>query len=166
MAKKKIDITIVMSELLYDVENTTSLTGLSRRAGGNFEQVAGMQVNSDEENLNQILRSIKKAMSDMKVELGEWIDVTKKTANNVLQPNTDIKVSLNLPSNYDEASNDAVAENIHEYLASTAIAEWFLITNKQDAKEYFDYAASSIVNIRRAVNSRERPKRTEPEIDE
>lgn len=162
MAKKNLTITIVMSELLYDIENTTSLTGIARRDGTNFEEVAGMQVNADEENLNQIMRSIKKAMSDMKVQLSEWIDEAGTTSNNILQENKDIKVTLTLPSNYDEAANDAIAENIHEYLSSTAIAEWFQITNKNDAKDYFDNAAACIVAIRMAINSRKRPVRPEP----
>ena len=56
MAKKTIAITLYMSELIYDVQNKTYLTGRSRTNGTNHEEVANMQANDDDENANQILR--------------------------------------------------------------------------------------------------------------
>ena len=63
MAKKTITITEYMSELLYDIQNKTYLTGRSRQTGANHEEVANMQANDDDENANQIIRSIGNAFA-------------------------------------------------------------------------------------------------------
>ncbi len=65
MAKKTITITLYMSELIYDVQNKTYLTGRSRSTGKNHEEVAHMQANDDDENANQIARSIGNAFANM-----------------------------------------------------------------------------------------------------
>lgn len=47
MAKKTITLTLYVSELVYDIQNKTYLTGRSRRTGTNHEEVANMQANDD-----------------------------------------------------------------------------------------------------------------------
>ena len=82
MAKKKITITLYMSELVYDVQNKTYLTGRSRKSGNNDEEVANMQANDDDEDANQVIRSIQSAYGTLKTKLSEWIDSENSTATN------------------------------------------------------------------------------------
>ena len=50
-----------MSEIVYEVKNKTYITGRSRQEDGNYEEVANMQVNDDEENMDEVLRSMNSA---------------------------------------------------------------------------------------------------------
>ena len=48
MAKQNVSITLYVSEMLYDIQNKTYLTGRSRQNGQNHEEVANMMASDDE----------------------------------------------------------------------------------------------------------------------
>ena len=161
MAKKIISITLYMSELIYDVQNKTYLTGRSRKTGTNHEEVANMQANDDDENANQIMRSIGNAFANLKTKLSEYINESGTSTNDKLISSTDnLTVSLNMPPNYNNASNDTISTALHQYLVNSAIGDWFTITNKNDASDYITLAAANLEQLREAVNKRMRPTRT------
>lgn len=160
MAKKNLTVTLVMTEILYDVENKTYLTGRSRGNGQNFEEVAAMQASEDDEERNQILRSLGNAFASLKVRLGEYLDETKTTANDVLiNASSNLSLALQMPSNFNQATADSIANAAHQFLVNTATAEWFTITNKNDAADYVNLANGNITQIREAINKRVRPVR-------
>ena len=161
MAQKIISITLYMSELIYDVQNKTYLTGRSRQTGTNHEEVANMQANDDDENANQIMRSIGNAFANLKTKLSEYINESGTSTNDKLISSTDnLTVSLNMPPNYNNASNDTISTALHQYLVNSAIGDWFTITNKNDASDYITLAAANLEQLREAVNKRMRPTRT------
>ena len=161
MAKKIISITLYMSELIYDVQNKTYLTGRSRQTGTNHEEVANMQANDDDENANQIMRSIGNAFANLKTKLSEYINESGTSTNDKLISSTDnLTVSLNMPPNYNNASNDTISTALHQYLVNSAIGDWFTIPNKNDASDYITLAAANLEQLREAVNKRMRPTRT------
>lgn len=163
MAKKTITITLYASELVYDVQNKTFLTGRSRATGANHEEVAHMQANDDEENNNQILRSLGNALGALKTKLSEFISATGTSANDALiDGQTNISISLSMPSNYNNATVEAITAAAHQYLVNTAIADWFTITNKADASDYVSIAGANLEQIREALNKRVCPTRTAP----
>lgn len=161
MAQKTISITLYMSELIYDVQNKTYLTGRSRNTGDNHEQVANMQANEDEENQNQIVRSIGNAYANLKTKLSEYIEDSGSTANNILLSASDnLQINLVMPSNFNPATNDTIGAALHQYIVNSAIGEWFTITNKADAADYLALAAANLAEIREAINERVRPTRS------
>ena len=161
MAKKAIAITLYMSELIYDVQNKTYLTGRSRQTGTNHEEVANMQANDDDENANQIMRSIGNAFANLKTKLSEYINETGTSTNDKQLISTgNLTLSLNMPPNYNNASNDTISTALHQYLVNSAIGDWFTITNKNDASDYITLAAANLEQLREAVNKRVRPTRT------
>ena len=161
MAKKVIAITLYMSELIYDVQNKTYLTGRSRQTGTNHEEVANMQANDDDENLNQIMRSIGNAFANLKTKLSEYINESGTSTNDKQISSTgNLTLSLNMPPNYNNASNDTISTALHQYLVNSAIGDWFTITNKNDASDYITLAAANLEQLREAVNKRMRPTRT------
>lgn len=161
MAKKTISITLYMSELIYDVQNKTYLTGRSRNTGDNHEQVANMQANEDEENQNQIVRSIGNAYANLKTKLSEYIEDSGSTANNILLSASDnLQINLVMPSNFNPATNNTIGAALHQYIVNSAIGEWFTITNKADAADYLTLAAANLAEIREAINKRVRPTRS------
>ena len=161
MAKKVIAITLYMSELIYDVQNKTYLTGRSRQTGTNHEEVANMQANDDDENANQIMRSIGNAFANLKTKLSEYINESGTSTNDKQLSSTgNLTLSLNMPPNYNNASNDTISTALHQYLVNSAIGDWFTITNKNDASDYISLAAANLEQLREAVNKRMRPTRT------
>ena len=161
MAKKVIEITLYMSELIYDVQNKTYLTGRSRQTGTNHEEVANMQANDDDENANQIMRSIGNAFANLKTKLSEYINENGTSTNDKQISSTgNLTLSLNMPPNYNNASNDTISTALHQYLVNCAIGDWFTITNKNDASDYITLAAANLEQLREAVNKRMRPTRT------
>lgn len=157
---KPITITLDIAELVYDIQNKTYLTGKSRRDGSNHEQVANMQANDDDENANQILRSISMAFATLKTKLSEYLDLEGTSAKNDL-PDTEEPLSLTLmmPSNYNTSTVKTLAEAAHQYVVAEAIADWFTITDKADASDYKLTAASSLAILSEAAHRRLRPKR-------
>lgn len=162
MAKKTITITLYMSELIYDIQNKTYITGRSRQNGNNFEEVANMQANDDDENANQIVRSIQNAYGLAKSKLSEFIEESETTGSNELISSEDnITVTLKMPGNYNESTVESISSAVHRFIVNTAIGEWFSMTNKADAADYFNLATGCITDIREAINKRVRPTRTE-----
>lgn len=161
MARVALTVTLFMSEIIYRVQNKTYLTGRSRQNGNNHEEVANMQNNDDDENKNQILLSIGNAFATLKTKLSEWLNESATTANNVqISESTNLLLSLSMPSNYNKATKDSIAAMASDYIVNLAIGDWFQITNKNDAKDYFDAAGANLAAIREAANKRIRPTRT------
>lgn len=160
MAKKTITITEYMSELLYDIQNKTYLTGRSRQTGANHEEVANMQANDDDENANQIIRSIGNAFANLKTKLSEYLVEEGTTSNNALiSGEKNLTLTLQMPGNFNQATNDTISTSIHQYIVNSAIGDWFTITNKNDSSDYVTLAAANLDVIREAINKRVRPTR-------
>ena len=152
-----------MSELVFDVQNKTYLTGRSRSNGDNFEQVANMQADDEEESSKQILRSIGNAYGSLMAKLSEYVVSNLTTATDkIIDENANLTIALQMPGSYNKAANEAVVAAVHQYIVNTAIADWFVITNKPDVVEYANLAAVNITQLREALNKRVRP--TRPEI--
>lgn len=163
MAKKIFPITLYMSEIVYEVKNKTYITGRSRQEEGNYEEVANMQVNDDDENMDEVLRSIGNAFATLKNKLSEYISETENTRigtdNILLDATGELVVTLVMPSNFNLAAKDTIAAGMHQYIVDTAIGNWFDKTNKDDAEGYYTLAAANLNLIREAVNKRVRPRR-------
>lgn len=165
MAKQTLTVTLYASELKYDVQNGTYLTGRSRRTesnGGNDEEVAHMIANDDEESINNILRSIGSAFGELKNKLSEYLtDETTTTSDKLIKETDDLVITLLMPNNYNLATKEAVSAAAHDYIVNMATGKWFVITNKTDAKDYFDLAENNITTIKQAISKRVRPVRPE-----
>ena len=162
MAKKDLTVTLYISELIYDVHNKTYLTGRSRNNGSNHEETAYMQTNDDEEEKNQIVRSLGNAFATLKTKLSEYLFLTDTTSDNeLLDSSTNLTLSLSMPSNYNQSTADSIAQCAHRYLVNSAIGEWFTITNKVDANDYAALANVNLAELREAINKRVRPTRSD-----
>lgn len=159
-AKKSVKATIKISWLLYDIMNETFLRGRTLQNKDNHKEVASMFASEDEENREKILRSIKRAFSEVETELGEYLNKNGTTTDNShYDGSTDLEMNLTMPSNFNEAATAGVGEAIHAYLANTAIADWYTVTNKNDAETYYALANKYMDLIRQTVSKRSRPER-------
>lgn len=159
-AKKKVTATIEIKWLMFDIMNETYLRGRTIQNDENHKEVASLYASEDEENREKILRSIKKGFAEVRTELAEYLDEDGTTTDNShYDGTTDLVLNLVMPSNFNEAATVGVGEAIHDYLKNSAIAEWYMVTNKADADQYVALAQKSLANIQQAVSRRSRPKR-------
>lgn len=163
-----ITVTIDIPELIYDIQNKTYLTGRSRGDGKNYRQVALMQANNDDENYNQIMRSIRNALAKVKGELSEVLKGNDTEGNNTLDVETStVTLLLQMPGNFNNAATDSIVSAIHQFIVSFVTSEWFIITNKADTDDYARLAETSLEMLRESLCKRKKPSRTpEPEKDE
>lgn len=166
MAENKKDLTVTeeVRELIYDVQNKAYLTGQAREAEGKkpYQAASNMQA-SDDENSYQIRRSLANAFSSLKSLLGEYLYEDRSTSNNrmisEIDNNGQLTLAFKLPSNYNNASADSLGNGIHSYLVDMTLADWFAITNKEDAEVYAGHSTVSLENVKRALYKRSRPTR-------
>ncbi|MBQ7462435.1 MAG: chitobiase/beta-hexosaminidase C-terminal domain-containing protein [Bacteroidaceae bacterium] len=161
MNKSNVTITLYMSELLYEVQNKTYLTGRSRQNGQNHEEVANMQANDDDENLNQLLRSLQNAYATLKTKLSEYIVSSQSVADNemISTERETLMLTLAMPTNYNHATLDTISSQLHQYIVNVATGDWFTITNKNDAADYVNLANQNLELVRESLNKRVRPER-------
>lgn len=158
MAKKLIPITLYLNEIIYDIQNKTYVIGRNKDSGDNPEQVAAIQASDEPESYNQLLRSIGNALSMLRQNLGDYLDVSQTTSNdNQFEADSDIVIQLNLPMNFNEASIDAVTTAMHQYIVNTAIAGWFSLVNPDESEKYIQLASNNYQMLSTAMMSRKRP---------
>lgn len=168
---KTLTVTLHKSEMIYQVQNKTYLTGLSRENGQNFEQVERLQANDDESHINQIVRSMDGAFAELKTKLSQYLESSSvdSTANNIQVAatgtgNTTYVLALNMPSNFNDAVKETIAAACDKYVVNTAIADWFVITKPDEAPSYISLATVALQTIREAINKRISPTRTTPVV--
>ncbi len=155
-----ITVTIDIPELIYDIQNKTYLTGRSRGDGKNYRQVALMQANNDDENYNQIMRSIRNALAKVKAELSEVLKGNDTEGNNTLDVETStVTLLLQMPGNFNNAATDSIVSAIHQFIVSFVTSEWFIITNKADTDDYARLAETSLEMLRESLCKRKKPSR-------
>ncbi len=154
------NLNLSIAEIVYDIQNKTYLTGKSRADGSNHQQVAQMMANEDEENANQIMRSIHSALGEIRNALAEYTQSGDASVTNTWDDNLDnVLIRCELPSNYNPSTLTTVAGAIHQYVVARAVAEWFTITDKADAADYQTQARQSLSTIAEALSKRIRPTR-------
>ncbi len=157
-------ITLDIQEMVYDIQNKTYLTGRSRGDGKNYRQVALMQANNDDENLNQIMRSIRNALAKVKAELSEVLKGTATKGNNTLNLDRgEVNLLLHMPGNFNSAASDSIVSAIHQFVVAYVTSEWFMITNKSDTEDYKNLSEASLEMLRESLSKRTKPSRTPEE---
>lgn len=152
-----------MSEIIYDIQNKTYLTGRSMNTGDNHGHIANMQANDDDENEAQILRSITMAYSILRTRLSEYLATTDIYSNNDSLTSSDVlNLDLKMPSNFNESVTKSIGEAAHQFIVASAISDWFSITAKGETSDYSNVAESSLRILEEAICKRSRPQRTNP----
>lgn len=163
--KQNINVTLKVKEIIFDIMNKTHLTGHAREAEGkkNFEAASYMQASEDDEASYQIRRSVSNAFASIKVRLGEYLNEDKTTTNNLIDKEVDndgeLTLAFLMPSNFHNAAIDSLGNGCHQYITNKAIADWFVITNPEEAGIYTGLADDALETAKRALYKRARPTR-------
>lgn len=158
--KKTITFELSMSELIFDIQNKTYLTGRSLSDGTNHTHVANMQANDDDENEAQVLRSITTAFSKLRNRFSEYLTLSDTSCNNdCFTQEERLRFTLEMPSNFNASVTKTIAQAAHQYIVSSAIADWFAITAKGETTDYTASATEALGVIEQALCKRLRPQR-------
>ena len=159
--KKPITLTLKMSELIYDIQNKTYLTGRALSDSGNHAHVANMQANDDDENEAQILRSITMAVSTLRNRFAEYLDTSEASSNNDSLSTVDgVMIVLQMPSNFNAGVTKTIGEAAHQFIVSSAVADWFAITAKGETADYTASAETALGVLEESLCKRSRPRRS------
>ena len=166
MAKKTITITLNKNELLYDIENKAWLAGRSREDGTNAAAVSKMQAGDEDADRNQMLRCISNAVATLRNNVAEWLgDANSGSATDTLiTDSAAFTIVMQMPMNYNTSANNTVVAAMHQYVVNSALAEWFNMTSKEEATDYFTLAAANLQQLKDAIYKRVRPTRPTPTI--
>ena len=160
--KQSISLKLKMSEIIFDVQNKTYLTGRSLETGEKHLHVENMQANDDDENAAQVLRSITMAASVLRNRLSEFMNAPATLATNEsMTEDDDIVFTLAMPSNFNTSVAQTLGEAAHQFIVATAITDWFSITAKGETADYTAAAATSLKVVEEALCKRSRPVRPE-----
>ena len=158
--KQSITLNLSMSEIIYDIQNKTYLTGRSASDNSNHAHIANMQANDDEENAAQILRSITLAYSRLLNKVSEYYETKETTSSNeILTAEDNLQLTLLMPSNFNSSVAKAIGESAHQFIVASAIADWFAITAKGETADYTTVAEESLKILEEALCKRLRPRR-------
>ena len=158
--KQSITLNLSMSEIIYDIQNKTYLTGRSASDSSNHAHIANMQANDDDENAAQILRSITLAYSRLLNRISEYYETKETTSTNeILTAEDNLQLTLLMPSNFNSSVAKAIGESAHQFIVASAIADWFAITAKGETADYTTVAEESLKILEEALCKRLRPRR-------
>lgn len=158
--KHTITLQLKMSEIIYDIQNKTYLTGRSITDTADKAHIAHMQANDDDENEAQILRSVTMASMVLRNRMSEYLEGSEKvSSNDSLGAADDLSFTLMMPSNFNQGVTKVLGEAAHQFIVATAIADWFAITAKGETTDYTAVAEQSLRVIEETLCKRTRPVR-------
>lgn len=164
-SKKSLEVTLQTKELKFAIMNKTHVTARSLQASGklNYEAAAHMQASEDLENSYELIRAIDNTIKETKVELGEYLDETVTSTNNLISSAVEngepVKLEFLLPSNYNSSAADALGAGIHEFIVGRSIYEWYRQTVPEIAEACKADAEAALERTKKALYKRSRPER-------
>ena len=159
---KEFEVTIYISELLYDIKSKTYLRGESLRdVGSSAEFSSRGQLDDEEWNEAEVLRSISKSIADARVLLHEWVvDNRDESVDNVLIGKEDDPIFiLSVPDSFNDSGRQAVAESIHNMIVSRAIGDWYHTLGREESPSFIADSVTYVGSIRSSLSKRVRPSR-------
>ena len=153
-------ITLNKDQLLYDIQNITYTVGLNRSTGANFEQVANIQNNGQDGDLDIMLRSIEAGFNEIKRNVNRFIsETTASSANTITSSTGAFTLELTMPGNFNQASVDSIKSASHDYIVAHALIDWFSAVKPDEIAIYVQKKADAGVNILSAIYRKKAPSR-------
>lgn len=159
-----ITVTIKTAEVRHDIKNRIHITARSMEAGdAGYESVSAMQPDDNDDNSYDVSRAIGDALTDVKLETGEYLDETHSTADNLIayavETDAEVILAYDVPSNFDDSTLEALSTGLHEYMVSQSIYRWLEKTSPSQASVHKTEATAGMVKALKALYRRRRPSR-------
>lgn len=162
--EKEVTIKIEVRELLHDIRNKTYLTKAARSVAGlSPEAASDMQADESGADKYQLGRALAHAFEGVKNVVSEYLEEGEESGTNQIKKEIDnegqLTLDLMMPDNFDKNAIGLLTESVHAYMVTTALAEWFIVKNPNEAQYYIKEIPGCISAIRVAIYKRNRPER-------
>lgn len=158
---KKINITLKSKELLYDISVTAYIVGDGMPEEAALERYR-VQSAVDEDNVRKVNMFIAKAWRDIITALTAYMDGEDKpeTAVDDKLPDREFySINLLVPEAHPDDAAETLARYVHDYIVNRSLAQWFLLTKKDEAEIYAAMANGDMQSVKRTITLRRHPER-------
>lgn len=162
MSKKEVKVTIHLTEVIYDIQNKTYISGeVAGASGDSAEQVAMQQADSEDWSENQIMRSIGNSFSRIQSSISEYWGMSSADETNTQMQSgaRNPIIKLYMPMNYNATTLRDVSQAIHQTLVYQAIGDWYMLVRPSGADVWHRMADDQIGRLRLLLSRRLRPSR-------
>lgn len=127
-------IFIYANQLWYDIDATTNLTGKARR-GNQTNQEENIPTSENDEERPLFYRWFDKYIAKVETLLTAYVmKPLGRVRDNALKEWEEKEIWLRMPDCWDDTKYDALVQAIHNYIATGALYEYFMLTlTSQDA---------------------------------
>lgn len=153
MQTKDITISILKSDLVFSIQNTTHKLGKSIALddGSNLTHVCEMQANNGEQDAAIIDTAINECFSDVMNKVEPYV-ASYTTGENLV-------LNFSFPSNWNGGAELGLNAQIFKYLTDGAVYKFLINVNMNLAERYFQQQQSAGSRIKELINSRIAPVR-------
>lgn len=158
---KTINITLKSKELLYDISVTAYIVGDGMPEEAARERYR-VQSAVDEDNVRKVNMFIAKAWRDVITALTAYVSGEEKQETAVddkLQEREFYSVNLSVPQAHPDDAAETLARYVHDYIVNRSLAQWFLLTKKDEAEIYAAMANGDMQSVKRIITLRRHPDR-------
>ena len=153
-----VNINISKAKVMEEVAKTTGYIG--QKAVSGEDPAAYNRIAVIDANREQLDRYWMEACSAMTTLLGhDLTDAESQVLPASGTNNTNYRVKLRLPSNWNSALRDALSEHVMSYLVNAISSRWLMMTQKADAEPYAVLSGGSAGQVRTILLTRKRPTR-------
>lgn len=156
-----ITITLIRSELLYDIELVAYAVGETIRGEDERERSLVMDV-SDDGKADKTTINMNKAWGELLNEITGYTKIgmdENVDTNNILVIPEQYEVRLRVPDAFTKLNAEAVKNAMHAYLVNKALEGWFAITKKDELEYYANESRLELAKVKRFLNMRIKPLR-------
>jgi hypothetical protein len=153
----EITISLLKSEVQYDVNSTVHLIGnRENAAGGSAEQSFNFGSTDGEDEKRIVDRFMEKASTDLMAVLGGYLSSEVEANDNdpINSPGYSYDYFLNMPKLFNRAYVKPLRASMHEYLVNETLFKWFMRTKSDEAVAYRALADELEEDIRSYLNKR------------
>lgn len=149
----EIALTIDKGDVMREVAVTTAYTGAKMGTDKNATE----RISTVDEDENHLERFWEESRTDICQELIGIVAFEGMTGERVGKPHYELR--LEVSKSFDEALLPSMRVSLFSYFVQNIVAKWYIYTNKNEAGEYADKAATLLDDIHRKAVYKKKPTR-------
>lgn len=158
---RRIEVTLLRGELIYDIELVAHVVGETVRSEDERDRSIVMDV-ADDGKVDKTTLNINKAWCDLLNETTGYtkvvVDDDMASDNSFIAPEEYVVV-LTVPESFTKLNVEAIKNAMHAYVVNKALEGWFSMTKKDEVAYYANEARMELAKVKRFLNMRIRPTR-------
>ena len=156
-----VTFTVNKANVYTEVAKTTSYAGVKKAADGSlYEQI--FTTDEDRLMLERFWNEAANAATDLFKPF--LVSASSTTQSHGVNLAGNYVAQLEMSSAYDTALNNSVQSSLFSYFVNYIVSQWFIFTNKEEAKGFAQEAAAMILDVKAKIYYRKKPTRVAPTV--